>query len=316
MPNRCELTTQQRTYLLGRRSHYRKCGTKAKIKAFFLLLVLALAVKLVFVDWTLLTIVHESYADEEYAAHAFALSGLMVVFALHVITLGGKVPMLDRLLAQAAAVCAVIFIVGTCFMLGAIALTQGISGISTDLSATVDAFLTGAQTVVDEELGAGVFEEIMVQLAAPLFTAAVTTAFFLTTYLLRFLVDLLIHQVPPVIQTIAETRESEALYAAIQHAEAATDDAETSLTKAQKRQDHWSVERVADVIVSLREDRLRPYDKLIAIRELSGPQPENDLPIPHPDGGPPLALPELKIRLKDIRTALSREQVLAALQHA
>ncbi len=309
------LNATQTTLLAERNAVYRRRGIIAWVEAGGLLLLSLLAAKTVHVDWVLLTVLHETYADADYASTAFAMSGLFVVFSLHAISTVLKSKVLDRALAVIAAICAAIFIAGTCAMIGAIALTQGLGEIGEGLP-DVDVFFGAAQEVVDDTFGTGIFEQVVLDFSVPLFTAAVCTAFLLTTFLLKCIVDLLVCRISVVLLTILQARQSARLFGGINHSLAREKRAQSALETARARRVHWQPGRVADVIVSVTEDMLRPFDVLVTERLLSGRTAPEELPIPHADGGPALDVARLEKRLSEIRESTRHERVLQALNEA
>ena len=315
MENPFGLNKKVKEHLTRRSASYQRQGVLAKIEAFFLLLMLLLALKMIYVDWILLTMVHETYADESYASAAFALSGLIVVLALNAVTMVHHSPWLERFLARTAAVFGIVFVLGTCAMLAVIALTQGVSTIGGGFP-SVEAFFNGAHQIIDEQLGVGIFEEIMVKITVPLFTAAVFTAFYLTTYVLKLLVGILLRRTPTVIRRIAQARQSAALFEEVMLGETRVQDCDAGLRIAATRREHWSDSRVADAIAVVVTNTLRPFDAIVETRLIAGRADEepDEFQIPHPDGGPSFNATALKNRLGDIRAEMSREKILHAIQ--
>lgn len=267
------------------------------------------------VDFALLHMLHGTYAEEGYHSTAFAASGLVVVMALHVVAEILNSKRFDKLLAGAAAVCALVFIVGTCLMIGTIALTQGIAGLS-ETFPSIDTFFDQAQIAIDEAFGPSAFEMLMTELAVPLFTFAVCTAFFLTVYLTKWILSWLARRVPVVAQRIADARQSSALFGAVKKAIAVESEARAQLQTSKDRLNYWDNNRIADLLVSVREEVLRPFDVLLTNRKLEGGAEGSSLPIPHPDGGPPFDPAVMEDLLDQVRTANSHTEISAALNNA
>jgi len=315
MTDRPQLNSAQFMTLKMADARFARLGLYATGEAGVLFVAFCAALAFLAVDFTLLHMLHGTYAEEGYHSTAFAASGLVVVLALHIVAEILDSKRFDRLLASAAAICALVFIVGTCLMIGTIALTQGIAGLS-ETFPSIDAFFDQAQIAIDEAFGPTAFESLMTNLAVPLFTFSVCTAFFLTVYLTKWLLSWLVRRVPVVAQRIADARQSSMLFGRVKEAMAFESEARSNLQNSKDKLHYWDNNRIADLLVSVREEVLRPFDLLLKNRRLEGGHEGSSLPIPHPDGGPPFDPAVMEELIENVRSNNSHDEISTALNDA
>jgi len=269
---------------------------------------------LAFIDWEVLLFIHSTYASEGYSAHAFAAAGLIA--ALSVARMEARLGTRGKRLVQiATTLAAILFVVGIAAMFAAIAYSQGLGQIGSDLP-NIDVVFASAVDAVDNiDLGPDWLETLALDLAKPLFMIAIGCGFILTTTLIAACVGFIGANAAKAYAALVETRHVIAKNHAFRATYEEAIEAAELESQLKNRAEYWSdPARFADLLSGLLHQKLDQRQHTLDTYNSIAPssiQPVAGIPVA--SGVMPMDATAEEARLASIKEDIAPERILAAL---